>query len=179
MGRNRGGTLAEVVVTIGLVGVIAGLGAPRLVELVRVARVAGAARAVATTLRAARARAIAGAGPVEVRFDASARHVVVSDQAGTPIETRPLAGGVAFGALPARASYEQARGQRFPGSELSARLHLQHARAADAAQQGRFCPPQSIPQRRMLSAPADRVRSSGLRGGTPDRRRIRLPWAAW
>lgn len=104
MRRTRGGTLAEAVITIGLVGMVAGLGVPRLVELARAARVAGAARAVAATLRAARARAIAGAGPVEVRFDAPARHLVVSERDGTPLEIRPLPAGVGFGALPARAS---------------------------------------------------------------------------
>jgi type IV fimbrial biogenesis protein FimT len=101
--RSRGFTLVEVVSVLALGALLVALVAPRLVELVRSARLAGAARAVAAALRAARGRAIAGAGPVEVRFDAAGAACEARDRTGAWLETRRLPGGVAFAALPARA----------------------------------------------------------------------------
>jgi Tfp pilus assembly protein FimT len=82
--------------------VLAGIGVDRLVELVQTARLAGAARTVATALRLARGIAISGDGAVEVRFDAARGVCETRDRAGILVESRTLPPGVTFAGLPAR-----------------------------------------------------------------------------
>jgi Tfp pilus assembly protein FimT len=89
--------LLEAVFGLGLAAVVSGIGAVQLPELVTAVRLAGAARTLATTLRLARAQAIAGDAAVEVRFDARGSY-------DAPAFTVPtvLPVGVRFAALPAR-----------------------------------------------------------------------------
>lgn len=89
-------------VAVALVTVLAGAGTVRLVALLDSARLAGAARTVATALRLARGIALSSDGTTEVRFDAARRLCETRDRAGALLEARPLPPGVGFGALPAR-----------------------------------------------------------------------------
>jgi general secretion pathway protein H len=100
--RHSGFTLLEALVGMGLASVLAGAGVVRMVDLVQTARLAGAARTIATALRLARGIAISGDGTVEVRFDAARALCETRDRAGAVLETRALPPGVAFAALPAR-----------------------------------------------------------------------------
>jgi Tfp pilus assembly protein FimT len=70
---------------------------------VQSARLAGAARTIATALRLARGIAVAGDAAVDVQFDAARGVCETRDRAGLVLETRPLPPGVVFAALPARA----------------------------------------------------------------------------
>jgi Tfp pilus assembly protein FimT len=99
----RGTTLPELIVALGVAAVVGAIAVAGFVELVQSARVAGAARALAAGLRAARGRALAGDGPVEVRFDAGGGRWTVLDGGGVPVTARALPATVAFTALPARA----------------------------------------------------------------------------
>ena len=103
MRRSPGFTLLEALVGTALLAITVGEGAVRLVDLLQSARLAGAVRTVATTLRMARGRAISGGGPIEVRFDAAGRLVELRDGASRVLETRVLPAGVALVALPVRA----------------------------------------------------------------------------
>jgi general secretion pathway protein H len=100
--RRSGFTVLEALVVVALATVLAGVGTVRLVDLVETARLAGAARTVATALRLARGIAISGDGTIEVRFDAGRGVCETRDRAGTLLDTRSLPPGVAFAALPAR-----------------------------------------------------------------------------
>ena len=101
MRRANGFTLLEALASMALAGILAGLGATRLPALISGLRVNGAAHGVATTLRLARGRALAGGRAVEVRFDAAATAVETRWQGGATIETTRLPTGVAFAAMPA------------------------------------------------------------------------------
>lgn len=103
MRRSPGFTLLEALVCTALVAITVGQGAVRLVDLLHGSRLAGAVRTVASTLRMARGRAIAGGAPIDVRFDATQRLVELRDGASRVLETHPLPSGVALVALPARA----------------------------------------------------------------------------
>jgi len=103
MRRSPGFTLLEALVGTALLAVTVGEGAVRLVDLLQSARLAGAVRTVASTLRMARGRAISGGGSIEVRFDAAGRLVELRDGAARVLETRVLPAGVALIGLPARA----------------------------------------------------------------------------
>jgi general secretion pathway protein H len=100
--HERGFTLLEVVAGLGLTTLLAGIGVVRLVELVQTARLAGAAREVATALRLARGVALSADATIEVRFDPARALCETRDRAGTLLETRRLPPGVAFSSLPAR-----------------------------------------------------------------------------
>jgi general secretion pathway protein H len=102
MHRSPGFTLLEALIGMALGAVIIGTSAPRLLDLVDSARLAGAVRTVASTLRMARGRAMAAGVPVEVRFDAALRRVDLRDGARV-LATHALPAGVLFTALPARA----------------------------------------------------------------------------
>ena len=102
MQRARGFTLLEVVAGLGLAMVLAGVGAVQLVALVQTARLAGAAREVATALRLARGIALSGDASIEVRFDPERALCETRERAGTLLSTRWLPPGVGFAALPAR-----------------------------------------------------------------------------
>jgi general secretion pathway protein H len=102
MRHRHGFTLVEALVALGLMSVLAGVGVVQLVELVESARLAGAARSLATALRLARGRALSQDATVQVRFDAARALCETRDQTGALIEARPLPAGVAFAALPAR-----------------------------------------------------------------------------
>lgn len=103
MRRSPGFTLLEALVGTALLAVTVGEGAVRLVDLLQSARLAGAVRTVASTLRMARGRAISSGGPIEVRFDAAGRLVELRDGAARVLETHVLPAGVVLVALPARA----------------------------------------------------------------------------
>ena len=103
MRRSPGFTLLEALVGTALLAITVGEGAVRLVDLLQSARLAGAVRTVATTLRMARGRAISSGGPMEVRFDTAGRLVELRDGAARVLETRVLPAGVALVGLPARA----------------------------------------------------------------------------
>lgn len=100
MRGTAGFTLLEVMIVVGLASLVAALATVALVEVARSVRLAGAVRAVAAGLRAARGLAIRGEAPVEVRFAAQACET--RDGAGVLRETRALPGGVAFTGLPSR-----------------------------------------------------------------------------
>lgn len=100
--RNRGTSLLELLVTLGLAGVVARIATPQLSALRVHARLAGASRTVATQLRLARGVAIAQGLAVTVRFDAPRRVCEVIDRDGRWLATGALPPGIAFGALPAR-----------------------------------------------------------------------------
>jgi len=102
MQRARGFTLLEVAAGLGLAMVLAGVGAVQLVALVQTARLAGAAREVATALRLARGIALSGDASIEVRFDPGRALCETRDRAGALLSTRWLPPGVGFAALPAR-----------------------------------------------------------------------------
>ena len=102
MHRSSGFTLLEALVSMALGAVMIGTSAVRLLDLVESARLAGAVRTVASTLRMARGRAMAAGGPVEVRFDATLRRVDLRDGARV-LATHALPAGVALVGLPARA----------------------------------------------------------------------------
>src|SRR5437762_13410621 len=102
MQRTRGFTLLEVAAGLGLAMVLAGVGAVQLVALVQTARLAGAAREVATALRLARGIALSGDASIEVRFDPARALCETRDRAGALLETRRLPPGVGFVALPGR-----------------------------------------------------------------------------
>jgi prepilin-type N-terminal cleavage/methylation domain-containing protein len=101
MRRANGFTLLEALAGMALAGILAGMGATRLPTLISGLRVNGAAHAVATTLRLARGRALAGGRAVEVRFDAPGASVETRWQAGATIELIRLPVGVGFAAMPA------------------------------------------------------------------------------
>lgn len=101
MRRANGFTLLEALASMALAGILAGLGATRLPALISGLRANGAAHGVATTLRLARGRALAGGRPVEVRFDAASTSVETRWQGGAVIETTRLPTGVTFAAMPA------------------------------------------------------------------------------
>ncbi|HYR96787.1 MAG TPA: GspH/FimT family pseudopilin [Candidatus Binatus sp.] len=101
--RHRSGfTLLDALAGLGLAAVLGGIGVVRLVDLVQTARLAGAARTVATGLRLARGVAMSGDATIEVRLDAARAVCETRDRAGVVLETHPLPPGVAFAALPAR-----------------------------------------------------------------------------
>ena len=102
MRRTGGFTLLEVVASLGLAAAIAGLGAVRLRELLASSRLAASARTLATELRLARGRALAGEGPIDVHFDESARTWEVRSTAGDVLARHALPAELAFVALPAR-----------------------------------------------------------------------------
>jgi prepilin-type N-terminal cleavage/methylation domain-containing protein len=103
MHRSRGFSLVETLAGLTVAGVLAGMGGVGLVEVVRSARLAGAARTLGATLRLARGQALAGLGPVVARFDGAGGTYELCDDAGRPHERHVLPPGVAFAALPARA----------------------------------------------------------------------------
>lgn len=100
--RSRGVTLVEVLVGIGLAGVLGGVASMRMAELRSGARLAGAVRTVATELRRARGRALAGGRSIVVAFDSARRTCEVTEEGGGWLASHALPPGVAFGALPAR-----------------------------------------------------------------------------
>jgi Tfp pilus assembly protein FimT len=103
MRDRRGSSLAELIATVGLATVLGATAAGGVVDVLESTRVAGTARHLAAALRAARGRALAGDGPVDVRFDASARRWEVRDGGGALVGTRTLPARVGFASLPARA----------------------------------------------------------------------------
>jgi Tfp pilus assembly protein FimT len=92
----------EAVTTLALIGVLLGLGGMRLGALLESARLAGAARTVATALRLARGLALSAGATTEVRFDPGRGVCETRDAGGALLETRPLPVGVSFGSLPVR-----------------------------------------------------------------------------
>jgi prepilin-type N-terminal cleavage/methylation domain-containing protein len=102
MRRDRGFTVLELLVALGIAAVLTGSGVASLVDLVATARVAGAARAAASGLRLAREQALARGAAIEVRFDAPARAWTTRTAGGAVIATHALPRGVAFARLPAR-----------------------------------------------------------------------------
>jgi len=103
MRRDRGFSLVENLVGIAVAAVLAGMGSVGVAELLRSARLAGAARTLGATLRLARGQALAGVGPVVARFDAAGGTYEVLDDTGRRLEWHALPFGVAFAGLPARA----------------------------------------------------------------------------
>lgn len=101
MRRANGFTLLEALAGMTLASILAAMGTTRLPALVTGLRVNGAAHGVATTLRLARGRALAGGRAVEVRFDAATAAVETRWQSGAAIETTPLPAGVTFAGMPA------------------------------------------------------------------------------
>jgi len=101
--RSPGFTLLEVLGVLALSSVLMGLAALGLVELARTARLAGAVRTTASTLRLARARALAGGASIEVRFDTAAPATIETrPTGGGPIEIRALPPGIVVAGTPAR-----------------------------------------------------------------------------
>jgi general secretion pathway protein H len=102
MRRTGGFTLLEVVASLGLAAAVAGLGAMRIGELLASSHLAASARTLATELRLARGRALAGEGPIEVHFDERAGSWLVLSAAGDALWRHEVPTGLAFVALPAR-----------------------------------------------------------------------------
>jgi prepilin-type N-terminal cleavage/methylation domain-containing protein len=100
--RSPGFTLLELIVAVALASVATGLGVTRTVDLVQALRVSGAARSLATMMRLARARALAGGAGVELRLDVAGAAAEMRDLTGRTLEVRRLPRGVALTALPAR-----------------------------------------------------------------------------
>jgi general secretion pathway protein H len=100
--RALGFTLLELVAGLGLAVVLAGVGVVQLVAVVQTARLAGAAREVATALRLARGIALAADASIEVRFDPGRALCETRERSGVLLATRWLPPGVGFAALPAR-----------------------------------------------------------------------------
>ena len=100
--RAPGFTLLEALVAAGLASVLAGIGVVQLVALVESARVAGAARTVATVLRLARGIALSADAATEVRFDPARGVCETRNGGGTLIDSRTLPPGLSFASLPAR-----------------------------------------------------------------------------
>ena len=90
-------------ITVALVGVLTGAGTVRVAALLASARLAGAARTVATALRLARGIALSSDGTTEVRFDVAGAACEMRDRSGALVERRPLPPGVVFAGLPVRA----------------------------------------------------------------------------
>jgi general secretion pathway protein H len=103
MRRSRGFSLVDSLAAVALAGVLVGMSGMGVAELVRGARLAGAARTLASTLRLARGQALAGLGPVVARFDASRGTYDVLDDGGRRLAEHALPPGVVFAGLPARA----------------------------------------------------------------------------
>jgi prepilin-type N-terminal cleavage/methylation domain-containing protein len=103
MRRSPGFSLVETLAVLSLAGVVAGMSTMGLAELVRGARLAGAARALGASLRLARGQALAGFGPVVARFDAGRGTYQILDDGGGLLAEHALPPGVAFAGLPARA----------------------------------------------------------------------------
>ena len=103
MRRDRGFTVLELLATLAIVAVLAGLGVATLVDLIATSRVAGAARAAASGFRLAREQALVHGAAVEVRFDATARAWDMRAAGGSVLAVHGLPPGVAFARLPARA----------------------------------------------------------------------------
>ncbi len=101
MHRSGGFTLLETLVGLALATTVAAMGGVRLTELLATARLATAARTLATTLRLARGRALATGTSIEARFDAPGHTYELRDGSGT-IEVHGLPPGVLFVGLPAR-----------------------------------------------------------------------------
>ena len=101
--RASGFTLFELLAVLGLTAALGGIAVARLVPLLDSARLAGGVRTVATTLRVARGRALAGGTSIEVRFDAARRTCDTRDADGHTLASAPLRPGITFTALPARA----------------------------------------------------------------------------
>lgn len=99
--RTPGFSLLELVAGLALASVVTAVGVASMVELVRGARLCGAARTTATALRLARARALARGAAVEVRLDAGPATVETRTRAGATLETRRLPPGVVVAGLPA------------------------------------------------------------------------------
>ncbi len=100
--RPRGFTLVETLAVVGLATMLAGIGVVQLVALLDSARLAGAARTVATALRLARGIALSADASTEVRFDPALGVCETFDHSGALVERRSLPPGVAFASLPAR-----------------------------------------------------------------------------
>ena len=100
--RERAFTLLEVIVGLALATVLAGVGVVRLGTLVESARLAGAARTVATALRLARGVAMSGDATIEVHFDPARGVCEMRAPNGALLESRALPPGVSFAGLPAR-----------------------------------------------------------------------------
>jgi Tfp pilus assembly protein FimT len=94
--------LLETVIAMALATSVASLGAVELVRLVSGARLAGAARTTAGTLRLARGMAIARGAGIEARFDPAARTFELRDRADLLVRRHTLPAGIEFAALPAR-----------------------------------------------------------------------------
>lgn len=104
MHRTHGFSLVETIAVVALAGIVAGTGTMGVAELVRGARLAGAARTLGSTLRLARGQALAGLGPVMARFDAARGTYEILDDAERLLAEHALPPGVVFAGLPARGS---------------------------------------------------------------------------
>jgi len=93
--RSGGFTLLETLVGLALATTVAAMGGVRLTELLATARLATAARTLATTLRLARGRALATGTSVETRFDAPGHTYELRDGGGA----LPARSRIVFGAL--------------------------------------------------------------------------------
>ena len=99
--RPSGFTLLELLAALALAGILAGVGATQVAELVASARLASGARTVATLLRLARGRALKDDAGVQVVFDAAAATCDLREGA-VLLARHTLPRGVAFAGLPAR-----------------------------------------------------------------------------
>ncbi len=93
----------DVLMTVGLVAVVAGIAVTPFQEAVSRYRLNAAARTVATELRSARSLAQARGSIIEIDFDASARTlraIDLSDPANPVRATKQLADGITFESVP-------------------------------------------------------------------------------
>lgn len=103
MRNQRGTTLVETLVVVGLIGTLGFIGFVQLPIVMASLRVAGAAHEIAAALRLARGHALAGGQTIEVRFDATARTMETRTSGGAVLERRTLPPTVALASLPAAA----------------------------------------------------------------------------
>ena len=99
---KAGTTLLELLVALGLGAVLIAGGALGLTALMVHVRLAGAADALATALRAARVEALARHEELVVRFDRRAAGWTVVSPNGTALATALLPSGVAIADVPPR-----------------------------------------------------------------------------
>jgi Tfp pilus assembly protein FimT len=100
MRRTPGFTVLETTAGLAVAAVTVGIGVVQLTAVLETARLAGAARSLAASMRLTRGQALASGDAFEVRFDQAAATWQVTG--GDPASVHRLPPGVVFGTLPAR-----------------------------------------------------------------------------